>query len=200
MEPADDLATGRRIDPEIYVPKTLSSLLVEEPWLALSECVRIGIALADAVAALHHVGLVHRDIKPSNIIFVNGAPKLADIGLVAKAELPKSFGGTEGFIPSTNIGTPRADIFSLGRLLYQAATGAPPSRHPSLPTSLMEREDAQDLMRLMELINKACSETSGDYYSSAAELRDDLLALQSMLNPRRARSRAASTRSEPQLH
>ena len=42
---------------------------------------------------------MHRDIKPSNIIFVNGVPKLADIGLVAAANEARSYVGTEGFIP-----------------------------------------------------------------------------------------------------
>ena len=60
-----------------------------------------------------HAGLIHRDIKPSNIIFVNGIPKLADIGLVAEQSEAKSFVGTEGFIPPEGPGTPRADIYSL---------------------------------------------------------------------------------------
>src|SRR5262249_51811630 len=45
----------------------------------------LGLALTEALAHLHAQGLVHRDIKPSNIIFVNGRPKLADIGLVTDA-------------------------------------------------------------------------------------------------------------------
>ena len=52
----------------------------------VAQCLEIGQSLASALAHLHAHGLVHRDIKPSNIIFVHGAPKLADIGLVADVE------------------------------------------------------------------------------------------------------------------
>jgi len=188
MEPADDLITGAEIDPETYEPKTLGKLLVENGWLSVDECTSIGVHLADALAALHKAGLVHRDIKPSNIIFVKGLPKLADIGLVTPTREPMSIAGTEGFIPKDKPGTPLADIFALGRTLYQAATGCEPSRHPGLPTSLGKRTDGRELMRLMEIINKACAHFPEDRYQSAAELRDDLQKFQSSLRRRRSRS------------
>lgn len=196
MELADDVATGRRINPESYTPKTLSQMLIDVPWLPVPECARIGAWLAEAVAVLHKVGLVHRDIKPSNVIFANGMPKLADIGLVAKVDGPKSFRGTIGFMPSTNLGTPSADVFALGRLLYQAATGAQSARYPSLPTSIQERTDGRDLMRLMEIIHKACSEGDEQMYSSAEELRDDLLDLESTLKRRRRRPRVGASKAK----
>src|SRR5207244_440195 len=71
--------------PHSYVPRTLAFDLKQRGRLPLDECLRIGLALTSALAHLHKNGLVHRDIKPSNIIFVGGAPKLADIGLVAEA-------------------------------------------------------------------------------------------------------------------
>ena len=46
----------------------------------------IALSLTRALEHLHAHGLVHRDIKPSNIIFVNGVPKLADIGLVTSVD------------------------------------------------------------------------------------------------------------------
>src|SRR5437762_104247 len=54
--------------------------------LPAEECLLIGAELTTALAQLHRHELVHRDIKPSNIIFVRGAPKLADIGLVASID------------------------------------------------------------------------------------------------------------------
>jgi serine/threonine protein kinase len=48
----------------------------------LDECIRLGLSLATALKHLHSHGLIHRDVKPGNVIFVNGVPKLADIGLV----------------------------------------------------------------------------------------------------------------------
>jgi TolB-like protein len=77
--------------------------------LPIVECVRIGRLLASALAHLHRHNLVHRDVKPSNIIFVEGQPKLADIGLVADVSEARSFVGTEGFIPPEGPGTPQAD-------------------------------------------------------------------------------------------
>jgi serine/threonine protein kinase len=77
----------------------------------------LGLALAEALAHLHSHGLVHRDIKPSNLIFVNGRPKLADIGLVTDASDQCSIVGTEGYLPPDGPGTPAADVFALGKVL-----------------------------------------------------------------------------------
>jgi serine/threonine protein kinase len=67
------------------------------------------------LAHLHEQGLVHRDIKPSNVIFVNGVPKLSDIGVVTDAGDTQSIVGTEGYLPPEGPGTPQADIYSLGQ-------------------------------------------------------------------------------------
>lgn len=63
-------------------------------------CLEVGSQLAHALLYLHSKNLTHRDIKPANVIFVNGRPKLADIGMVAHLD-QRSFVGTEGFIPPT---------------------------------------------------------------------------------------------------
>ena len=81
MEVADDWETGRIIDPGKYRPLTLSARM-KQGRIPLVECLEIARQLSAALAVLHERGLIHRDIKPSNIIFVNGAAKLADIGLV----------------------------------------------------------------------------------------------------------------------
>src|SRR6266404_1204401 len=99
MELGDDRISGQTIDPERYVPKTLACEISVTGKLSLEECLRLGVALSHALAELHKHGLVHRDIKPSNIIFVNGTPKLADIGLVAGLNEARTYVGTEGFIP-----------------------------------------------------------------------------------------------------
>ena len=51
--------------------------------LSAAESIELGVSLTQALDKLHEHGLTHRDIKPSNIIFIDGVPKLADIGLVA---------------------------------------------------------------------------------------------------------------------
>lgn len=186
MEPADDLVRGPNIDPTQYVPRTLSKLLVENRVLPVLECVDLGIEVASALAALHGHRLVHRDVKPANIIFANNKPRLADIGLVARMDEKLSINGTEGYMPDDHLGTPVADVFSLGRVLYVASTGCPATRHPGLPTSLGDRDDARDLMRLMDIINKACAPRYEERYQSAAEMREDLLKLRAKLANARA--------------
>jgi len=71
--------------------------------------------------ALHTRGLAHRDIKPSNIIFTEGVPKLADIGLVA-ASGQQSFVGTEGYVPPEDRGR-RKPTSTVWQLLYETCTG-----------------------------------------------------------------------------
>src|SRR5690348_4923071 len=85
MELGDDQTSGQTVDPKEYSPKTLAREISLRGKLTLPECLQLGLALSDALSELHGHGLVHRDVKPSNIIFVNGVPKLADIGLVADA-------------------------------------------------------------------------------------------------------------------
>ena len=181
METADDLTLGRAIDPARYTPKTLGRLVVEHRWLPVADCIEIGIKLADAIAALHRLELVHRDLKPSNIIFVNDSPKLADIGLVARAGGHKSVAGTMQFIPDEGMGTPQADIFSFGRLLYQIATGSEPAFFPGLPVTVNRRKDVRELMQLMEIINIACAPKEQDRFQSAVDLREELIHLQRRL-------------------
>ena len=106
-----------------YTPRTLRHELQSRKRLPVDECVQIGLALATALDHLHGHGLIHRDIKPSNVIFVNGVPKLADIGLVARIDATMSFVGTEGYIPPEGPGTPQADLYSLGKVLYEISTG-----------------------------------------------------------------------------
>jgi len=107
--------------PATYIPKTLKHELHTRGRLPFEECVQIGLALTNALAHLHKSGLVHRDVKPSNIIFVNGVPKLADIGLVTSVDATRSFVGTEGYLAPEGPGTPQADLYSLGKVLYETA-------------------------------------------------------------------------------
>src|SRR5215471_2778837 len=140
MELADNLNTESASvlpDHSTYTPRTLASELKRRGRLQLEECIRIGLRLTEALAQLHGQGLVHRDIKPSNIIFVGGEPKLADVGLVAPMADARSFVGTEGFIPPEGPGTPQADIYSLGIVLYVVSTGKSHQDFPEPPADLL---------------------------------------------------------------
>src|SRR5882672_8722009 len=117
-------------------PRTLASDLKSRGRLPVTDAVSLGVQLAGALGHLHRHGLVHRDVKPSNVIFVRGQPQLADIGLVTGIHEERSFVGTEGFIPPEGPGSERADLFALGRLLYEAVTGKNRCDFPGLPDDL----------------------------------------------------------------
>lgn len=171
MELADDQVSGAGIEVTRYTPKTLKAELGHT--LPADECLRIGKLLADALGALHREGLAHRDIKPSNIIFVRGVPKLADIGLVATSG-QQSFVGTEGYVPPEGPGTPQADIYSLGKVLYEISMGKDRLDFPELGTNLDERADKDRLLQLNQILLKACAHNPGRRYASADEMRRDL--------------------------
>ena len=188
MELADDVETGREIVPERYVPHTLKEVRERHGRRPAPEVVTLGVDLARALAGLHARGLVHRDVKPSNVIFVGGAPKLADIGLVTAATAAHTFVGTEGFVPPEGPGTPAADVFSLGKLLYETATGLDRHDYPRLPADLHALPDRKELLELNEIIIRACDPSATQRYSDAAALLDDLLLLQAGRSMRRLRA------------
>lgn len=139
MELGDDARTGVHITPDEYIPRTLQTdkkFSGNKP-LPLDYCLEVGSQLAHALLYLHSKNLTHRDIKPANVIFVNGRPKLADIGLVAHLD-QRSFVGTEGFIPPDGPGTRRADVYALAKVLYEISTGKDRMDFPELPDDLPE--------------------------------------------------------------
>jgi CHASE2 domain-containing sensor protein len=164
-----------------YFPRTLASDLTHRGSLPPAECARLGVALAGALEHLHQRRLVHRDIKPANIIFVNGAPKLADIGLVTTITGSRddtvSQVGTEGYVAPEGPGTAAADVYSLGKVLYEACMGQDRRKFPELPTAVYEAADYQQRMALNEIIVKACATRVEERYRSARELRVDLMKL-----------------------
>jgi len=157
-----------------YVPATLSLRLLEEGRLRLAECLDIAAGLASALQHLHENGLVHRDIKPANVVFVNGCPKLADIGLVANTTNASTFIGTSGYIPPEGPGSPQADIYSFGKLLYEIATGRDRRDFPQLPENFAGSPDHKTLLELNEVILKACQNDPSQRYTSAAEMLADI--------------------------
>ena len=177
MELGDDEVSGQEIAPWIYSPRTLAKEIQLRGKLPYKQCLRIGLTLSRALEELHAHGLVHRDVKPSNIIFVGGVPKLADLGLVAMADEARSYVGTEGFIPPEGPGTPKGDIYSLGKVLYEAGMGKDRKDFPELPTRLDTFSDHDLLLELNEVILRACRNDATKRYQSARELHSDLLVL-----------------------
>jgi len=178
MELADDARTGQKFDPEFYQPRTLAVDLADRQQLSLGECIRLGASIASALSFLHRNGLIHRDVKPANIIFVNGFPKLADAGLVTEMFKTRTRVGTEGYIAPEGPGTPRADIFALGKVLYEMSTGKDRNEYPALPLEMGRPAEAQNLIQFSKIIVKACRTNPRLRYFDAEEMMSDLLSFE----------------------
>jgi serine/threonine protein kinase len=184
MELGDSIEPDWEREPSKYKPRDLGNERARSPGkrLPVAQCVQLGIELADALEFLHQQGLTHRDIKPSNVIFVNGKPKLADLGLVAEIRplnLERTFVGTPGYMPPPpeRPGTPASDIYALGMVLYVLSTGRNAAFFPEIATSLVENKEPADFFPLNTIILKACQPDAAQRYASAAEM---CLALQEL--------------------
>ena len=176
MELADDAVQGPNIDPATYVPGTLREHLQRRGALPVAEVVQLGVDLAQALVNLHAAGLVHRDVKPSNVILVGGVPKLADVGLVTEQGERRTYVGTPGYVPPEGPGLPTADIYALGKLLYELATGNPARDFPRLPGKLpADREGRQQFAALNSILLKASAPEARRRYANAREMLDELL-------------------------
>lgn len=185
MELGDALEPGWEREPSSFKPRDLASVRARAPSkrLAVRECLRIGIEVSNALEFLHQQGLTHRDIKPQNIIFVNGHPKLADMGLTAEIRPPeaeRTIVGTPGYMPPApeRPGTPQADIYALGMVLYVLSTGHGPTYFPELATTLVQGAEPADFLPLNAVILKACDPDFTKRYQSAAEMNRALQHLE----------------------
>ncbi len=180
MEIGDDVRTGQDINPVEYEPRTLRADNHQGPGVqwSIGDCIDVGLRLAEALDHLHERGLAHRDVKPSNIIFVNGRAKLADIGLVATRG-QRTFVGTEGFVPPEGPGSSQADVYSLGKVLYEIATGNDRMSFPDLPEKMPGGTDRKRWLELNRIVCEICEpRISKRKISSAAALADSLRRLQ----------------------
>ncbi len=198
MELADpaneDISSGTRPDQDVarYAPRTLALELKQRGRLSFEECVRLGLTVSSALNHIHQNGLVHRDVKPSNILYVKDVPKLGDIGLVGEAGESASYVGTEGYIPPEGPGSAQADVFSLGKVLYEACTGRDRQDFPQLPAEMGEGTARLQLAELNEVVLRACAPDPRNRYATAADLHADLALLhrgQSVLRQRRRQRR-----------
>src|SRR5207247_7419539 len=108
---------------------------------------RLRLSVTVALQPLQEHDPIHPGTKRSNLMLIDGKPKLADIGLVA-ATGQRSFVGTEGYVPPEGPGTPQADIFSLGKVIYEISTGKDRLDFPEIDSRLSARPDREALLRL----------------------------------------------------
>ena len=157
MELGDDIRSGNKINTVEYEPRNLRTDMKAADGVPLDpdEVIDVGLRLSEALAHLHESGLAHRDIKPSNIIFVDDRPKLADIGLVA-AKGQRTFVGTEGFVPPEGPGSAQADVYGLGKVLYEMATGKDRLEFPELPDEIPESANRKRWLNLNQIICDIC--------------------------------------------
>jgi eukaryotic-like serine/threonine-protein kinase len=178
-----------------FIPgETLQQRLDRTGPLETVEVVRIGRQIAEGLAAAHGMGLIHRDVKPANVLIENGPHprvKITDFGLARAADdasLTQSgiVAGTPMYMaPEQAQGDTldhRADLFSLGSVLYTMCAGRPPFRANN--TLAVLKRVAEDTPRpiaeiipevppwLCELIARLHAKKPEDRFASAQEVAD----------------------------
>lgn len=188
MELGDSLVPGWESVPAQYKPRNLVTVrsALHRRRLPIRECLSIGLALCDAMEFLHQQGITHRDIKPENVIFVNGQPKLADLGLVTEICLPDGGGtlvGTPGYMPPLpeRPGTVAADIYALGVVLYVISTGRQAGQFPEMATTLVSSEDPPEFLPLNQVIMQACQPAPAARYASMAAMGQALARVRQLI-------------------
>jgi eukaryotic-like serine/threonine-protein kinase len=126
------------ISMEYFPSHTLGGEIVNEKPVELKRAVKFGIDIATGMAVAHQVGIVHRDLKPANILIdSDGLLKIVDFGVAAAqtqgdTQLTKTgyvIGSPKYMAPEQILGKKvdeRADIYSLGVILYEMFCGVPP--------------------------------------------------------------------------
>ncbi|HSV58451.1 MAG TPA: serine/threonine-protein kinase PknK, partial [Variovorax sp.] len=176
--------------------EAMSSMI--SPHMPLHSVLRLGCALADAVAAVHAAGVIHKDIKPANLIVVDEEQvRLTDFGFAlriaretAREVAPKELEGTLAYMAPEQTGRMnrpidrRSDLYALGITLYELATGVLPFRSQD-PLDLVHqhiaripaspREHRPELPRVLaDLILKLIAKDAEARYQSAAGVLADL--------------------------
>jgi len=85
--------------------------------------------------------------------------------------------GTEGYIPPEGPGTPQADLYSLGKALYEASTGTDRLDYPDLPRDLDTMAERETFLKLNSIVLKACDNDIRKRYQTATEISEDLMRL-----------------------
>jgi serine/threonine protein kinase len=142
---------------------SLADLLAERGRLAPGEMVAVAAPIAEALASAHRRGVLHGDVKPANVLFTSdGEPLLTDFGVsrtLGQHTSDQITGTVEYLAPELLDGAqpdPRADIYSLAVVCYQALAGRPPHTGP-VPLAVARAAEAGLHPRLDEVAGVAGS-------------------------------------------
>jgi serine/threonine protein kinase/Flp pilus assembly protein TadD len=206
-----------------YVRGTTLKDRIQSGALPFGDVARYGSQIASALAAAHAAGIVHRDIKPANIMITpEGQIKVLDFGLAKLTQVvagdseadtrtilettPGMIAGTVAYMsPEQTRAEPldgRTDVFSLGSVLYEAATGRRPFQGPStlavmhaiaaeepLAPSTVKRDLPSEFD---DLIERALAKDKNHRYASAKEMANELIDALQALESRSSRAPARS--------
>jgi serine/threonine protein kinase len=173
----------------------LRTLLEHEGTLSAKRAALICAQVADALEAAHERGLVHRDVKPGNVLMdARDRAYLSDFGLIRATRFDTEITKTGQFMGTVDYVAPeqirgdeldgRADVYSLGCVLYECLTGSPPFRRDSEVATMYAHleQDAPapssrraDLPRsLDEVVTKATARRQADRFATAGEMAEAL--------------------------
>ncbi|MFE0459039.1 serine/threonine-protein kinase [Kitasatospora sp. NPDC058965] len=129
---------------ELVHGRSLSQVLHDDGVPTVTQAVKWGVRIADALSAAHQARIVHRDLKPANVMLAdNGRVKVLDFGIAKRLDTSSptstSIMGTLAYMPPERFNTgrqdARGDLYSLGCLLYELLTGNTP--FGDLPTTAL---------------------------------------------------------------